>query len=114
MKMKFNSDIACLLLISTLTFSTSSAFAVVDCPRGESNVGAVGGGCLLGASVGTFIFPGVGTAVGCAAVGLGSWAWKLFARSETETTSACVDHAGKSQPAPSVELNDSALAKLPE
>lgn len=114
MKMKFNRDIAGLILISTLIFSTGSACAAIDCPQGDSNVGAVGGGCLLGASVGTFIFPGVGTAVGCAAVGLGSWAWKLFAKSETEATMACVDHAEKSPPETSVELTDTALAKLPE
>jgi hypothetical protein len=35
----------------------------------------VPGGCLLGATLGTFIFPGLGTALGCAGFGAVSWGW---------------------------------------
>lgn len=40
---------------------------------------AAGGGCLLGATVGTFIFPGIGSVIGCATASLGSVLWKYLA-----------------------------------
>lgn len=114
MKVEFKRGLGWMLIVSIFAISSNVLWATEECPEGSSNVGAVGGGCLLGASVGTFIFPGVGTAVGCAAVGLGSWAWKLFASSESQANSACVDHTGKSPQGKSVELDATALAKLPE
>jgi hypothetical protein len=47
------------------------------------------GGGLLGATLGTFIFPGVGTAIGCATVSLGSWTWAKFRTPEAVQPKEC-------------------------
>ncbi|MGC2164538.1 MAG: hypothetical protein WA632_00835 [Gallionella sp.] len=114
MRVNIRNNLSCVILVSILATSSNLLWAAEKCPEGSSNVGAVGGGCLLGASVGTFIFPGVGTAVGCAAVGLGSWVWKLLGSSASEAKPDCVDHASKLPPSKTVDRSDTALAKLPE
>lgn len=52
----------------------------------------VPGGCLLGATLGTFIFPGLGTALGCAGFGAVSWGWGKLTdthRQASATAQAC-------------------------
>jgi hypothetical protein len=73
----------CILLLSILSVSsnaqeTNAQESKPACPEGTSKAAAAGGGCLLGATLGTFVFPGIGTAVGCAAASLGSWAYVVF------------------------------------
>ena len=43
-----------------------------------SKIKSGGYGCLLGATLGSFIFPGLGTAAGCALLGGGAVAWNAM------------------------------------
>lgn len=52
--------------------------ALVTCTERQSSKVRLGGyGCLLGAFVGSFIFPGVGTVAGCALIGGGAVVWDV-------------------------------------
>lgn len=71
------------------------------CPAESSDM-RVPGSCLLGATLGTFIFPGLGTALGCAGLGALSWGWGKLADADRSAsasvagTPACA--AGASTP----------------
>ena len=64
--------------VVALISSGSSAKDGVRACQSESQASPVAktsGGCLLGATIGTFIFPGIGTVAGCAAVSAVTVAW---------------------------------------
>lgn len=84
--------------------STPASTAVTPaahCPTESSDM-RVPGSCLLGATLGTFIFPGLGTALGCAGLGALSWGWGKLADTDRSassgaaSTTACT--AGASTP----------------
>jgi hypothetical protein len=89
MNIIFRHKLICIMLLSILSISSNAQEASAKCPEGTSNAVIAGGGCLLGATLGTFIFPGVGTALGCAAVSFGSWTWAKIKEPEVVQPGEC-------------------------
>ena len=77
------------MYLSILSIPANAQETSAKCPENPSRAVIAGGGCLLGATLGTFIFPGVGTAIGCATVSLGSWTWAKFRTPEAVQAKEC-------------------------
>lgn len=72
--------LAVILLSSPLSpYAHGADSQFQEAQEGGSTMMAVGGGCVLGAAIGTVVFPGIGTAAGCAIFSLGSWSWLKLA-----------------------------------
>jgi hypothetical protein len=89
MYMTFRHKLFCITFLSILSIPSNAQEASAKCPENTSKAVIAGGGCLLGATLGTFIFPGVGTAIGCATVSLGSWTWAKFRTPEAVQPKEC-------------------------
>lgn len=74
MAITYRNKLLCIMLLSILSIPLNTQEANAD-PMDRTTPGAAG--CLLGGAFGTLVFPGPGTVIGCAVVGLGVWALKI-------------------------------------
>lgn len=77
----YRNKLFCIMLLSILSIPLNTQEANATFAESTTPCAA---GCLLGGAFGTLVFPGPGTVIGCAVVGLGVLALKIVQPSKSD------------------------------